>query len=255
MSNIFIASLIITILNTTPLPQKTPRCLVNNRGCGQLCLGESAMSAYHSVRFDPTTIGIKFGRWTVIGASIPLRLTTSSARYAVCECQCGTVKLVRLGSLRAAETKGCIKCSPNKKHGKTKTVEFAVWGRMLRRCYNARSRDYKDYGAKGIGVDPVWRNSFCQFLSDMGQRPSSEHTIDRIDSSKDYGPTNCRWLLSRLQSRNRRCCKRLTVYSKTLTLPEWAEITGDPQHVISGRLRLGWCHKEAVFGRPRSIKA
>ena len=48
-----------------------------------------------------------------------------------------------------------------------------------------------------------WKNSFVNFLKDMGERPGKEFSIDRINSKSDYKPGNCRWVLSSIQQNNR----------------------------------------------------
>lgn len=66
-------------------------------------------------------IGLKFGRWKVINSS-ELRTPAKTIQW-VCECECGTVKLVTGNSLRMGKTKscGCLKYDRAKlqfvKHG------------------------------------------------------------------------------------------------------------------------------------------
>lgn len=62
---------------------------------------------------------------------------------------------------------------------------------MMRRCYNASSVAYKDFGGKGIGVCEEWhdREIFKKWCIDNGWRKGLR--VNRIDSSKGYSPDNC----------------------------------------------------------------
>ena len=54
----------------------------------------------------------------------------------------------------------------------------------------------RNYSGRGIKVCDRWLE-FQAFLADMGERPSKEHTIERVDVNGDYEPGNCVWVTSR----------------------------------------------------------
>jgi hypothetical protein len=74
---------------------------------------------------------------------------------------------------------------------------------MVKRCSNPRSWAWKYYGGRGIDVCARWRQSFADFLADMGERPAGL-TLDRKNNDGNYEPKNCRWATRAEQSQNRR---------------------------------------------------
>ena len=93
------------------------------------------------------------------------------------------------------------------KHGNARpgqvTREYNSWVEMIRRCTKSSRKDWKDYGGRGITVCDKWRESFQNFLNDMGERPEGT-SIDRINNHGNYEPGNCRWATPLEQSSNRR---------------------------------------------------
>lgn len=94
---------------------------------------------------------------------------------------------------------------------------YWVWCDMRARCENERHHAYKNYGGRGISVCDEWRNSFNAFMLDMGYRPTSSHTIDRVDNNNGYCKENCRWSDRHTQAINRRTFRNSPIGIKGIT--------------------------------------
>lgn len=97
-----------------------------------------------------------------------------------------------------------------------KTAEYRVWCGIKQRCTNARCTGYSYYGGRGIKMCSAWLRSYQAFLQDMGRKPSTKHTMDRIDPNGNYCKENCRWATKQEQQHNARretkSSKHLGVY-------------------------------------------
>jgi len=82
---------------------------------------------------------------------------------------------------------------------------YTIWADMRKRCLNANSKNYHQYGGRGISICKRWE-SFYFFLKDMGERPVGT-TLDRIHNDGNYEPSNCRWASQKTQVRNSRRAK------------------------------------------------
>ena len=164
-------------------------------------------------------IGREFGRLTVIERH-PENSKAGAARW-VCRCVCGKQSITASFHLNSGHTTscGCFRREQTKKanrtHGYSKNAHHINWTAMKQRCYNPNHKDFHYYGGRGIKICDRWRNDFAAFISDMGERPSNKHSIDRIDVNGDYCPENCRWATIQEQRLNTR--RRAAILQKEAT--------------------------------------
>ncbi len=162
-----------------------------------------------------------------------------------CACACGRISRVSSSHL----SQGCRECTVVK-HGHARNGKrhplYRVWSHMIERCENPNNEGFKDYGARGIKVCPRWRESFTAFLTDMGERPTPKHTIDRKDNDKGYEPGNARWATAFEQANNKRSSRWVTHDGHTLTLKQAATLCGITYSSLHSRLLRGWPVEKAL---------
>ena len=127
----------------------------------------------------------------------------------------------------------------NATHGMSKTRIFRIWLSMINRCHCVGASGYYKYGARGIVVCDRWRDSFVNFLSDMGEPPAGM-SIERKDNDGNYDSANCIWATRLVQANNTRANRFLDHDGKRLTTAQWALVTDIPTRTIEKRLKLGW---------------
>lgn len=157
-------------------------------------------------RIDLT--GRMFGRLEVLRYNHTDRITGHA--YWFCECSCGRQKVIRSDALRnnIAHSCGCLSAentaernSSRATHGMTGTPEYHAFQHARRRCTKTEDIGWKDYGGRGIRF---LYKTFEEFISDVGHRPSENHSLDRKDNNGNYEPGNCRWATKEDQISNRR---------------------------------------------------
>ena len=160
-------------------------------------------------------IGQRFGRLVVVKNLDP----ENGRTYSLCHCDCGNDvkvcnKFLRNGHIQSC---GCLKidhCSKlgkkngsinikkaqekakevNTIHNHSNTRLHRIWVAMRQRCNNPNNFSYSYYGDNGITVCEEWNDylTFEKWAFDNGYQDNL--TIDRINSSKGYNPSNCRWI-------------------------------------------------------------
>ena len=200
--------------------------------------------------------GLVFGKLTAIRL---LRRGSGDNRVAIieCRCDCGNLTEVRSCNLTSGNSTSCG-CSTdnarswvglaNRTHGMSYSTEYTIWHGMKNRCTNKKDPKYHRYGGRGITVCERWMNSFENFFADMGPKPSSHHSIDRIDNDGNYEPANCQWSIAIVQANNRSNNVTLQIGGLKLTVSQCARIYGvSSNSILYKKRKLGLSDRDAIF--------
>ena len=192
-------------------------------------------------------VGEKFGKLQV--KKYAGRTVDGKILYE-CECECGNTKIVRAGNLTSGNANSCG-CVTRRTHGASKEKLFHVWYDMIRRCENPESKQYHNYGERGIVVCEEWHDyeAFKQWAYASGYKPPTkrgELTIDRIDVNGDYEPSNCQWVSQSVQTLNQRRNVYYEIGGEKKTLTEWAKAYGINRKTLYARVHHGFPIEIAV---------
>jgi len=150
----------------------------------------------------------RFGRLTVIERAENAKCGNIRWR---CICDCGNETIPQSVSLRNGTTQSCgclqkeIVIKLKTTHGMSNSTTYVCWSHMLNRCNDCNSREYKNYGGRGITVCDSWLK-FENFLTDMGEKQTGL-TIERKNNNLGYCKENCEWATHTKQNRNQRIKK------------------------------------------------
>jgi hypothetical protein len=198
--------------------------------------------------------GMIFSRWTVLRRG---ERTKHGTWDWICRCECGTERSVNGQSLRTGRSKSCgcfhkeVMLKANVTHGMTHTKVHRIWGAIKGRCHNQNNAAYQYYGGRGIVMCERWQNSFAEFYADMGDPPSDDASIDRINNSGNYEPGNCTWSTRHQQMRNTRRNIYLTYKGETMVRKDWADKLGLTDRSMRFRLE-NWKNEDEIFTSPRA---
>lgn len=186
-------------------------------------------------------VGQTFGRLMVVSESD--RIKTKVAW--TCQCSCGNTVTKTTHDLRRNHVKSCGCLTHDTKstltHGDSGSLEYGIWIAMKKRCYNPISVGYKNYHDRGIVVCDRWLHSYENFLEDMGRRPNSKMSIDRIDNNGNYCPENCRWATRAQQNNNTRWNRIIEYGGVKRTMKEWSIVYSIRYGTLANRINtLKW---------------
>lgn len=138
---------------------------------------------------------------------------------------------------KAASRQKFGKAHPNAIHGKSGTSEYRAYENAHCRCNNPKSNRYEMYAGRGIEFRFT---SFEEFFAELGDKPTPQHSLDRIDNDGHYEPGNVRWATRHEQGRNTRCTLRVLFHGEWRPLIEIAAEKGVNRYTM--RTRLFMCH-------------
>lgn len=243
-------------------PRITPNGTYFTRWLCQCDCGNTALVDTHKLRSGHTTScgcakrlirpskknleGQRFGKLTVIRFLEPNEREHPHREW-LCQCDCGNQCQVGGNKLISGATTSCG-CrvverigNLNRKYQHTNKRLYSVWQSVLSRCYAPNSREYANYGGRGIDVCPAWRDPntgfdvFYDWAVKSGYDFDAKHgacTIDRIDVNAGYSPDNCRWISNTEQQNNKRGNILLEYRGEIHTMAEWSDMLGVPYSTL-----------------------
>lgn len=148
-------------------------------------------------------VGQKFGRLTILGPADPVTESDGKRRaHSHVRCDCGTELVASNKRMTTGLTKSCgclrreVTAAKNKassKHGHWSggkaSPAWVSWRAMVNRCTN---RNDPHYCGDRFPLCDRWRESFENFLEDMGDKPVG-YTLRRRNEGGGFSPDNCFW--------------------------------------------------------------
>jgi hypothetical protein len=187
-------------------------------------------------------VGQQFERWTVL--ELPKKI--GRKQRCLCQCVCGTKKLVVKSDLLTFISRSCgclrnaILSERSWKHGRRHgNLTYLSWSHIRQRCGDPNHRSYPRYGGRGITICARW-DDFNNFLADMGERPSKGHSIERRNNDGHYEPSNCFWATMKQQSGNKRNTHWVEWEGERVALSHLAQRFALPPPRLFSRLQRGW---------------
>ena len=136
--------------------------------------------------------------------------------------------------------------------GMSDVAEYQTWWSLIDGCHNPDSDRYKSLGRKRFSVCKRWRNSFDNFLNDLGRRPTPNHMLFIRPGSFQYNQHSTRWV-TREEWAVLQPHAALRTYNGTeKSIAQWAEYfserNGLPPYTNRQRIVRGWSWERMLTG-------
>jgi len=165
------------------------------------------------------------------------------------KCVCGKEVMVYSGNVSRGLSNSCG-CFGKEKIPHNVRRTFSL---MKFRCSDkAKNQDRIAYYLRGIRV--LYKD-YYEFYKDVGDKPSKEYTIDRINVNKNYEIGNCRWATIDEQANNRTTNVMLEYQGKTMTISQWARENNLKISTLRERLKRGWTLHQAFTKKVDEVKS
>ena len=189
--------------------------------------------------------GNTFGEWKVI--SLAGKATSGNYKW-LCECSCGERKEIDGNSLRSGKSTKCRHCfTPVNKTKYSKDPIHTTWSGMKDRCYNPNSRNFVNYGGRGIEICDGWLSNPVNFYAWAYEHGYGKGmSIERMDVNGNYEPSNCTFIPLKQQAANKRNNHYVTINGCTHTLTEWCRQMNINRDIVKSRIKSGMSDVEAL---------
>jgi len=189
-------------------------------------------------RRGPDLTGRKYGRWTVLRREVD----SNNKTVYYCRCDCGKEGLVAsysLGKRSKSMSCGCwgrkIKskfANPSlypKASGLSRSDFYKIRTSLIHKCYNETHPSYKRFGAKGITVCDLWRNSAKDMFEWLdGQGWKKKDVILLKEGKEEFGPESV-YFISQNEFNSDLSSSggiQVTYQGETHSVKRWASIMG-----------------------------
>ena len=190
-------------------------------------------------------IGKKINDWTILSFSGKDKFGQDTY---LCVCKCGKKKNKNIYEILRGHSISCRSCSAKKRKTTYSDIrnekEYKrlknIFSHMKQRCYNKNNPKYKTYGGNGIYICEEWMDSKTGFRSffdwSLKKGYKQNLTIDRIDYTREYSPSNCRWATQSEQQNNKSSNIWITYKGTRMTLMQFSKKYNIPYETLSQRI-------------------